>query len=90
MSVTWPLVHTELRPGDQWRSIESAPKDESLFLAYAARTRTMDVCRMENISSKQPFYVLRATNWNWEHHDFPEEDFTHWMPLPEPPTVSEE
>lgn len=79
---------------DEWRTIDSAPKDGSEFLAYDATTGKQDVC-----------YIRRENGWveavqcdgEYGPHDgeFAGDlivdgerlwsKITHWMPLPEPP-----
>lgn len=62
--------HAAMSP---WRPIETAPKDDSLFLAWVPDGRTM-------IWSGR--LLQRALGPGPDHLRFPA---THWMPLPEPP-----
>ena len=77
----------------EWQPIETAPKDDSEFLAYDSRTGKMDVCRMENISTAEPLWVCRPTQWDGENgpysneFGYKSEDITKWMPLPAPPVT---
>jgi len=77
------FVH-KVQPGDvraemKWRPIESAPRDGTPFLASDPARDTKAVCRMENISTKDPNWVCRAIYWDWSE-DHPV--FTRWVPLP--------
>lgn len=60
---------------DVWRSIETAPKDGTVFLAvWLGKVRTAS-------------WNVEQQNWQ----EYPDGDFdcgdelTHWMPMPEPP-----
>lgn len=62
----------------QWRLIDTAPRDGTFLLLFAASG--------DEVSALCPYQVARWTHGNWESEDArligkP----THWMPLPPPP-----
>ena len=60
----------------EWRDIETAPKDEAVFLAWRKHATHPLMVRYE------PSYDWFA-NYDGEHVY----DLTHWMPLPKPPAI---
>ena len=72
----------ELEAAQEWRPIESAPKDGAAFLAVDARSQSHRVVWFDD-EAKPPFvwHVDDASGWFNHHADF----FTHWLPLPAPP-----
>jgi len=66
----------EMDVSHEWQPISTAPKDGSLFLGCHAKHGFIEIMRYNGIGfGRDQFPVM-----------FP----THWMPLPEPPTISEE
>lgn len=65
-----------------WRSMETAPKDGSRFLALL-HGRYHRILFWATYYSE--FYRADMTGW-WESQNqhWPNKDVTHWMPLPEP------
>jgi hypothetical protein len=70
-----------------WQPIETAPKDGRPILAYVSGT----------LSFGGTYETMTTVKWmgdGWSlcapgaHAISDEWDFTHWMPLPEPPTSS--
>lgn len=78
-----------------WKPIETAPRDGSEFLGYAAGVGKFDVCRW-NANSINSFKQGERGCYETVQHDGeygPEDDefgywdATHWMPLPNPPAL---
>lgn len=73
-------------PDTQWRTMESAPKDRTAFLAYIP-TRHGYVAR-------QDVAIIHWSEWGggaWEEqsgHKLSDKP-AHWMPLPLPPPPKE-
>lgn len=73
--------------GTIWRSIETAPKDGTAILLTDAR-----VLAWTHVAGWDEYQFRGETCWGWGrddcdtfwHHDM----FTHWMPLPAPPSRS--
>jgi hypothetical protein len=67
-----------------WQPIETAPEDETEFLAYDVRTKKFDVCEVYRGD-------VVSTQFDGEQgpdeHEFGyyREDIKWWMPLPAPP-----
>jgi hypothetical protein len=90
-----PKGHSEASVDELWQPIETAPKDGTRFLAFAVGA---DNRPMHAIVS----YVDPETMFSSAWVDPPPErkeirgilghkygvEFTHWMPLPEPPALS--
>lgn len=70
----------------EWKTIDSAPRDQSEFLAYDPVSGCMDVC-----SSSADGIWIGSTQFDGEYGPCDEEfnsyRATHWMPLPPPPTA---
>jgi hypothetical protein len=62
----------------QWQPIETAPKDGTEIIVWDAEYRHSYFARC---NSKGEVY--------WDELYGPLENATHWMPLPEPPKVTE-
>jgi hypothetical protein len=61
-----------------WRPIDTAPRDGTFLLLFAASG--------DAVSAICPFQVARWTHDSWESEDSRLiERPTHWMPLPPPP-----
>lgn len=60
----------------RWQTMDSAPKDGSMFLAYSPSS-----C----LSCYECYWCSKSNKFKeWNKHDA--NDLTHWMPLPPPPT----
>lgn len=75
--------------GMEWRPIESAPRDGVTFLAFGA-------FKGNNYWATVSYEESKAGGPNWCWHYEPESSctahrdaFTHWLPLPPPPSGSE-
>ena len=66
-----------LKAESEWRDIETAPKDGTVFLAWRKHATHPLMVRYE------PSYDWFA-NYDGEHVY----DLTHWMPLPKPPAMA--
>ena len=66
----------KLKADNEWQQIETAPKDEAVFLAWRKHATHPLMVRYE------PSYDWFA-NYDGEHVY----DLTHWMPLPKPPAI---
>lgn len=67
----------------EWQPIETAPRDETEFLAYGPDPEMWQVvfyCPHE----KWPQYIWAVEDGATRHRDA----FTHWMPLPAPPALA--
>lgn len=70
----------------QWRPIETAPKDGTSILVTDARVEdwTQVVWWDDEV----------MTDWKWAHSDadglWHKDSFTHWMPLPVAPALTDE
>ena len=66
----------------EWQPIETAPRDGTHALFYAAGNPKADVMR-----ARLP--RIRVDHWSSEYRAFyrqlPEAPYSHWMRLPEPP-----
>ena len=67
-----------LKAENEWRDIETAPKDEAVFLAWRKHATHPLMVRYE------PSYDWFA-NYDGEHVY----DLTHWMTLPKPPAMAQ-
>lgn len=71
---------------NEWRSIETAPKDGTELLGYDARCEVFYLFRWSKHNHIQIY------GWVWQLEKFGEEvdgcDPTHWMPLPPSPSPS--
>ena len=67
-----------LKAENEWQPIETAPKDEAVFLAWRKHATHPLMVRYE------PSYDWFA-NYDGEHVY----DLTHWMPLPKPPAMAQ-
>ena len=76
---TFPLTAEQIANETAWQPIETAPKDEAVFLAWRKHATHPLMVRYE------PSYDWFA-NYDGEHVY----DLTHWMPLPTPPKRSVE
>jgi len=77
-----------------WQPIETAPKDGTRILIYPVR--------FHDVKAARYFNAPEITYWFGAKPGYPEsgywvgaslrkhapEDFTHWQPLPEPPTTT--
>ena len=61
-----------------WQPIETAPRDGTRFLAFSRKGHLRIDRRHEKQSTISPMSSLF-----WEER--PDDRYTHWMPLPEPP-----
>ena len=68
----------KLKAENEWQQIETAPKDEAVFLAWRKHATHPLMVRYE------PSYDWFA-NYDGEHVY----DITHWMPLPKPPAMAQ-
>ena len=68
----------KLKAENEWRDIETAPKDNTVFLAWRKHATHPLMVRYE------PSYDWFA-NYDGEHVY----DLTHWMPLPKPPAMAQ-
>ena len=66
----------KLKAENEWQPIETAPKDNTVFLAWRNHATHPLMVRYE------PSYDWFA-NYDGEHVY----DLTHWMPLPKPPAI---
>ena len=66
----------KLKVENEWQPIETAPKDNTVFLAWRKHATHPLMVRYE------PSYDWFA-NYDGEHVY----DLTHWMPLPKPPAI---
>ncbi len=66
----------KLKAENEWQPIETAPKDEAVFLAWRKHATHPLMVRYE------PSYDWFA-NYDGEHVY----DLTHWMPLPKSPAI---
>jgi hypothetical protein len=79
-----------LRAERDWRPIETAPKDDSEFLAWDSGARKMDVCTMQRAGGPYEWQCW-AVQVDGEYGPDPDDfgyankNITHWMPLPTPP-----
>lgn len=81
--------------GAQWRPVETAPKDGTTVLLVWK----WDSGVHKGVNVIMAHWGCRAHEHQSRHHDCPNEpdcrmnwgayagDFTHWMPLPDPPTT---
>lgn len=67
-----------------WQPIETAPKDGTDIVVVDADTAFAQVASYE--PAPDPAWVWVVTDGVTYH----ESTFTHWMPLPEPPTYREQ
>ena len=67
----------KLKAENEWQPIETAPKDNAVFLAWRKHATHPLMVRYE------PSYDWFA-NYDGEHVY----DLTHWMPLPKPPAMA--
>ena len=67
-----------LKAENEWQPIETAPKDNAVFLAWRKHATHPLMVRYE------PSYDWFA-NYDGEHVY----DLTHWMPLPKPPAMAQ-
>ena len=67
-----------------WQPIDTAPKDGSSFLAVDARVRDWQMVIFYDAPYEKgsPFIWSVPDSTSAYHKDM----FTHWMPLPEPPS----
>jgi hypothetical protein len=68
----------------EWKSIESAPKNTSVIVGTTDPNGNMG-CRV--VVARQVKHERRLTTgkyWGWTHTGA---EWTHWMPLPDPPTT---
>lgn len=71
----------ELVGENEWQPIETAPKDGGEVLAYGPHLGMLVV-----------EYGINGGGWPWQTLDGPSysaDAFTHWRPLPPPPTEGE-
>lgn len=67
-----------------WQPIDTAPKDGSLFLACNIDPAVKNPSVIYWEFGSGPFGI--APHWrDSTHHSVGYNEFTHWMPLPEPP-----
>lgn len=69
----------------EWQPIETAPKDGREFLAVNAHHAGVSyrVVYFDDDAKEPYIWRVEDSQAGFNHHkDF----FTHWMPLPEPPT----
>lgn len=69
-----------------WQPIETAPEDETEFLAYDVRTKKFDVCevyRGDTISTQSD----RERGPDEHEFGYYREDIKWWIPLPAPPPL---
>ena len=83
----------------EWRTIESAPKDGSLFLCWVSAVRYGETD--EGQQYQEDASQVDFCSWRDGPSDLPgngyfdpccgqiadSQDVTHWMPLPQPPEV---
>jgi hypothetical protein len=65
---------------EAWQPIETAPKDGSSILAIWRWGDNPD-------NGAETHMVVRWCGW-WDAQGFTQPEPTHWMPLPEPPSLS--
>jgi hypothetical protein len=71
----------------EWQPIATAPKDGTAFLAYWVRTYS-DGKRYE---AAQPYVVAHYSHGRlWPEWIRPDDQPTHWMPLPSPPPIHQD
>ena len=76
--------NNRLRDELEWQPIETAPKDAVNILAVDART-----CYEPMVVQWDKY---ENSDYSWlgsEGYKYHKDVFTHWMPLPEPPTGEE-
>lgn len=66
-----------------WQPISSAPKDGTRCLFYSPGNPK---AWNENARDSHINVDSRSERWPSFHFQFPEAPYTHWQPLPEPPT----
>jgi len=87
LSVARPMIGAQ-----RWRTIESAPKDGSEFLAYDRRAKKFDVCV---IRDRFGDLVCEAVQYDSiygpdvDEFGYDSVNITHWTPLPTPPATGE-
>lgn len=70
----------------EWQDITTAPKDGTWFLAWNGNWR--GVCQYhEPYHGEEGAAEFTDPVWVDETDDFIEPPPTHWMPLPDPPTL---
>ena len=74
MNAYHSILNTRAPQEPQWRSIETAPKDGTFVLLS---------------SDESEIYFGRFLGVEWDVGFDPTPEFTHWMPLPAPPEVTE-
>ena len=78
----------------EWRTIETAPRDGTWFLASSINHGSMEVvCWQDGAPSGSTFDGTTEEGWvsdgGLDRFYANPRWFTHWMPLPEPPTPSQ-
>lgn len=73
----------------RWQRIATAPKDGTHVLAFDADTGTLTIATFCRPSDMHGEPNLLPEDFDdsprWHEHYGAESDFTHWMPLPDPP-----
>jgi len=71
---------------DEWKPIETAPKDDRYILLYIAKSNSRDTqhrARKMHVG----FWNVKRNHWGCGNDRF--FPVTHWMPLPTPPRKEE-
>jgi hypothetical protein len=67
---------------NDWKPIETAPRDGTLILLYGrTHDEKWNVCSWFMEEDAEGNEVTGWYNWDWEYYEPP----THWMELPEAP-----
>lgn len=70
----------------KWKTIDTAPKDGTQFLAYDIVAQKMAVCRIDEYGIWTVPFDSEFCPLNSEF-GYSRENIRFWMPLPEPPEV---
>lgn len=69
----------------EWQDIAIAPRDGTKFLAFQPGKSGACVVRARTDAMRVDFYRQPQADVCWQ--ELPEARYSHWMPLPPPPTI---
>ena len=72
----------------EWQSIETAPRDGKNILV-ALHFKNGKYWGLDIIWWNERWNEWESAGYDWRYADDDDERITHWMPLPEPPTLKE-